>query len=114
MRWGLNASALVVTVVCQIGAECGEREILKDEAPQQPSRNLQRYHRETDERHERDDAEPRRRQDRSDRGDGDEQQDDAEYAGNLTQASRTNANAPPRFAFFTPTSSTAITICVRR
>ncbi len=113
MRWRLKASALVVTVVCQIRAECREREVLKDEASQQPSRDLQRQHRKPDERHERDHPEPRRREDRSDGRDADEQQDDAEDAGDLPQPSAHERDARTT-AVLTLTSSTAITICVSR
>src|SRR5436305_1291278 len=48
----------------QIRAERREREVLEDDAAQQPGRDLERQHRESDQRDERDEAEPRRGQNR--------------------------------------------------
>ena len=63
------SGAQVVAVLRQVGAERGQRQVLEDEAAQQPGGDLQRQHGEADERDERDQAEAGGREDRRDRRD---------------------------------------------
>ncbi len=84
-----------MTILREVGAERGQREILKDEAANQPGGNLQRHDGDGDDRHEADEAQSGRREDRRSRRQQDEQQHDAEDAGDLADARAQKAHDLP-------------------
>ena len=79
-------AAQVIPILRQVRAERGERQVFEHEPAQQPRGDLQRHHRQPDERHERDQSEARGGHDRRNRGDDHQEEDDAEDAGDLAQA----------------------------
>ena len=76
---------LIPAVVREVRAQRGEREVLEDDAADEPRRELQRQHGEPDERDERNQAEAGGRQNRRDRRDDHHEQHDAEDGGDLAQ-----------------------------
>ena len=81
-----SRAAEIVTILCEVGAERRQRQILKDDAAHEPGRDLQRHHRDGDDRDEANEAEAGGREDRRGRRQQHQQQDDAEDPGDLAHA----------------------------
>jgi len=64
----------------EVRTRCGETDVLEGEPPQDERHQLQRHHREADERHERDQADARPRERRDERRAHDQGEDDQEHA----------------------------------